>query len=158
MAHFITFVIQQFKIKVVQLIWTVVKSGKGENDIAEGVAPERVAANIVTLMGQLRRDMPHARIAYLSMKPTPSRWDLYPLMASVNSEISAHAKKGGHFDYLDVGSALLGIEGRPSDEFFGADRLHMSARGYARWNAMINAYLMREAPRQGLMQPPQGAS
>lgn len=130
----------------------------GENDIAEGVAPERVAANVLTLLAQLRRDHPKARIAWLSLKPTPSRWELYPRMAAVNAEIAARAKEGGQFDYLNVGSALLGAEGRPSDEYFGADHLHMNPRGYALWNAMIETYLSSEPARQRIAQAPQGAS
>ena len=130
----------------------------GENDIAEGVAPERVAANVLTLLAQLRRDHPKARIAWLSMKPTPLRWDLYPRMAAVNVEISARAKSDGQFDYVDVGSALIGAQGRPGEEYFAPDRLHMSPRGYALWSAIIDAYLAGEAPRERLTQLSQAAS
>lgn len=119
----------------------------GENDIASGETPENVSAGILTLLGQLHRDMPGARIAYLSMKPTPLRWAMFPRMATVNAAISAQAVAGGGFDYLDVASALLTAQGVPGEEYFGPDRLHMSMRGYARWTEVVDAWLRRETPR-----------
>lgn len=112
----------------------------GENDIAEGRAADRVATDIVILLTRLRADMPQARIAYLSMKPTPLRWDLYPRMSAANAAIKARASGIG-FDYLDVGGTLLTVDGRPDAQYFGMDGLHLNARGYDRWTAIIDRYL-----------------
>lgn len=48
----------------------------GENDVALGEPSEVVAIGVLKLLARLHTDMPHARIAYLSMKPTPQRWEL----------------------------------------------------------------------------------
>ena len=112
----------------------------GENDIAGGATAEQTASDVLTLLARLRRDMPGARIAYLSMKPTPLRWDLYPRMAAANAAIEARAIAIG-FDYLDVGHALLASDGRPDAQLFGRDGLHLNESGYERWTAIIDRYL-----------------
>lgn len=125
----------------------------GENDIAGGATAEQAASDVLTLLARLRRDMPGARIAYLSMKPTPSRWDLYPRMSAANAMIEARAAAVG-FDYLEVGAALLAGDGRPDGALFGLDGLHLNDNGYRRWTAIIDRYLkpagqMASATAQG---------
>jgi lysophospholipase L1-like esterase len=111
----------------------------GENDIAAGATPAVVATDILTLLDRIRTDFPRARIAYLSIKPSPARWDLWPQMRAVNAAIEA--KAGTSFSYLDVGTALLAANGAPDPHFFSLDGLHMNALGYARWNRIVDAYL-----------------
>lgn len=113
----------------------------GENDIAAGRNPDLVAADVLTLLGKIRADFPHARIAYLSMKHSPLREDLWAKMAMVNATVRAHAKTGGGFDFLDVSKSLLAVDGTPDRQFYTMDGLHMNALGYARWTAIVDAYL-----------------
>ena len=114
----------------------------GENDLAAGATPDTVAHNILALLKKLRTDYPKARIAYLSLKPSPIRWTLWPKMAAVNMTVAARSRVGG-FDYLDVGSSLLARDGLPDASLFGADGLHMNARGYSRWNSLVDGWLDR---------------
>jgi lysophospholipase L1-like esterase len=118
----------------------------GENDIAEGAPPDEVAADVLELLGKLRADMPQARIAYLSMKPTPRRLHLYPKMEAVNAAV--RAKAGRAFDYLDVAAPLLKASGEPDAHLFTVDGLHMNARGYSVWNGIVDRWLKPEAPAQ----------
>lgn len=124
----------------------------GENDIAEGRSPDEVAADLLALMGRLRADMPNARIAYLSMKPTPLRRDLYPRMAAVNAIIRARAD--GAYDYLDIAAALLDGGGEPDAQYFGTDGLHLNPRGYALWTSIVERWLQSATP---LDTPPRNA-
>ncbi|MGE4323619.1 MAG: GDSL-type esterase/lipase family protein [Sphingobium sp.] len=112
----------------------------GENDLAAGASPHEVARAVLSLLGRLRADYPRAHIAYLSLKPSPIRWTLWPKMAAVNMTVAARARTTG-FDYLDVGSALLAPDGLPDASLFRSDGLHMNPRGYARWNRLVDAYL-----------------
>lgn len=114
----------------------------GENDLAAGATPAEVAGNILSLLKRLRADYPKARIAYLSLKPSPIRWTLWPKMAAVNMTIAARTRAGG-FEYLDVGSVLLARDGLPDASLFGPDGLHMNARGYLRWTQLVDAWLDR---------------
>ncbi|MET0374675.1 MAG: GDSL-type esterase/lipase family protein [Rhizorhabdus sp.] len=126
----------------------------GENDIAGGASAEQAASDVLTLLARLRRDMPAARIAYLSMKPTPSRWRLYPQMGAANAAIGARAAAIG-FDYIDVGGALLAADGQPDTQLFGLDGLHLNESGYQRWTAIVDRYLK---PASQMAAATQGAS
>lgn len=114
----------------------------GENDLAGGAAPEQVARNVLTLLSRLRKDYPRAHIAYLSLKPSPIRWTLWPKMAAVNMTVAARSR-AERFDYLDVGKALLARDGLPDASLFRPDGLHMNPRGYEKWTALVDAYLDR---------------
>jgi len=117
----------------------------GENDIAAGATAEAAATDVLTLLARLRSDMPDARIAYLSMKPTPLRWDLYARMNSANAAIRSQEGTIG-FDFIDVGGALLDEAGKPDARYFGVDGLHLNERGYQRWTAIIERYLKPKPP------------
>lgn len=112
----------------------------GENDLAAGALPEKVSRDIVTLLGNLRADYPKARIAWMSLKPSPIRWTLWPKMAAVNMTVGALARTR-KFDYLDVAQVLLAPDGLPDASLFRADGLHMNPRGYERWTSVINSWM-----------------
>lgn len=120
----------------------------GENDLASGATPGEVARDILTLLKRLRADYPQARIAYLSLKPSPIRWTLWPKLAAVNMTVAARSRVSG-FDYLDVGSALLARDGLPDASLFRPDGLHMNARGYMLWTRLVDAWLDRATDAQG---------
>ncbi|RVT94385.1 GDSL-type esterase/lipase family protein [Sphingomonas crocodyli] len=117
----------------------------GENDIAAGAEPEQVVRDVSKLLARIRADEPNARIVYISMKPSPSRWALWDDMTEVNHAMAARAGAASGFDYLDVASAMLTKEGKPDASLFGLDGLHMNARGYAVWTGAVEAWL--KAPR-----------
>jgi len=114
----------------------------GENDLAGGADPQNVAREVLALLKRLRADYPKAHIAYLSLKPSPIRWTLWPKMAAVNMTVAARARVQ-RFDYVDVGRTLLAPDGLPDASLFRKDGLHMNARGYDRWTRVVDAYLDR---------------
>jgi lysophospholipase L1-like esterase len=116
----------------------------GDNDLAAGGTPDAVTRNLLSLLKRLRTDYPRAPIAFLSLKPSPIRWTLYPKMAQVNAAIAARAK-AERFDYIDVGAALIAPDGLPDASLFRPDGLHMNARGYQRWTNIVDNWLDRVA-------------
>lgn len=112
----------------------------GENDLNAGAAPEKVASDILALLGKLRADYPKARLAWMSIKPSPIRWTLYPKMMLVNQTVGARATTA-KFEYLEVGKMLLASDGLPDASLFRADGLHMNARGYTLWTTFIRTWL-----------------
>ena len=83
---------------------------------------------------------------------TESSGSTNPTIA-VAPAIRARAAEVG-FDYLDVGTVLIGADGQPEAGLFGADGLHLNAEGYRRWTAIVERYLqpasrMASAKAQG---------
>lgn len=112
----------------------------GENDLAGGATPDVVARDLVTLLRQLRADYPRARIACLSLKPSPIRWTLWPKLAAVNKAVADRAR-AMRVDFIDVGGVLLAPDGLPDASLFRADGLHMNPEGYRRWTRLVSGWL-----------------
>lgn len=112
----------------------------GENDLAGGASTDTVSRDVLSLIRRLRASYPAARIAYLSLKPSPIRWTLWPKMAAVNMTVAARSRAAG-FDYLDVAASLLANDGLPDASLFTRDGLHMNARGYQRWTKLVQDWL-----------------
>lgn len=112
----------------------------GENDLTTGATPEKVARDVLTLLRKLRRDYPAARLGWLSLKPSPIRWTIWPKMQAVNVIVAGQSGSVG-FDYLDAGALLLADDGLPDASLFRPDGLHMNARGYVRWNRLIAGWM-----------------
>jgi lysophospholipase L1-like esterase len=111
----------------------------GDNDIAQGHTPEQVAADYQAFVQTVRARLPDTRIAFISIKPSPIRWNLRDRIESANRQIAA--MKGDGLIFIDSYNAMLGADGKPRAEMFAADRLHMNATGYRLWTTLVKAQL-----------------
>lgn len=116
---------------------------EGDNDIAFGMTPQEVRAAFDTLVGTIRERLPSTRIYVISIKPSPSRWELWPEMAEANRLLEAACRSDAGLRYIDVASSMLGRDGRPIPDLFLGDCLHLSESGYAIWAAIVRAVLLQ---------------
>jgi hypothetical protein len=114
----------------------------GNNDIAAGKSVDTVVADFEALVRLLEAALPETDIHFLSIKPTPLRWKLWPEMARVNARIRALADADPRLHFIDGGQVLLGPDGRPDRAFFRFDGLHLSAKGYAAWTSVVRPVLL----------------
>ena len=112
----------------------------GDNDLNAGRTPQQLRADFVAFVERVRRDLPKAKIAYISNKPSPSRAQLLPVQRAANTLIAAEAKRLG-VDYIDIFTPMLDASGQPDESLFIEDRLHMSRAGYVIWQRAIAPYL-----------------
>lgn len=118
----------------------------GENDIANDTTV--TAKMVFKRFKQLYKDIQHAAgpvpFIYISMKPSPSRWHLRKKMIKGNMLIKHFLeKKGSHIIFLNVWDAMLGADGKPKEEIFVDDKLHMNSKGYTIWQKLIEPYLLK---------------
>jgi lysophospholipase L1-like esterase len=113
----------------------------GENDIAAGKTPEQVFSDFKILFTGIRQKLPRTPVAYISMKPSPSRADKLEQIKAANQLISDYIKTQKKAKYIDVFNKMLDANGQPRPELFGLDRLHMNAAGYAIWTQTLKPYL-----------------
>ncbi|MGE5117637.1 MAG: SGNH/GDSL hydrolase family protein [Betaproteobacteria bacterium] len=113
----------------------------GDNDLAEGAAPERVLADYRRFVEAVHAALPATRIAFVSIKPSPSRLALLPDIRAANALIADYSRTQAGLDYIDVYSRMLDASGRPRAELFRPDALHLNAAGYALWQQVIAGHL-----------------
>ena len=116
----------------------------GDNDLASGTG--KTAADVVrdyrALVELVQTDLPSVPIYYLAIKPSKLRWERWPEMAEANRRIAEWSAGEPLLHYLDVASPLLGEDGRPRDDVFLLDGLHMNASGYAAWTDVVRPVLL----------------
>lgn len=117
----------------------------GENDLA---ASDTVTAQIVfdrfqTLFNMIRKKLPETAVAFVSIKPSPSRAHLLQKVIAANNLIKDFLKTQTKAAYIDVFSAMVDQQGNPKPELFIDDKLHMNQKGYAIWVEIIEPFLIK---------------
>jgi lysophospholipase L1-like esterase len=116
----------------------------GENDLAvENVTPQVVLDRVKTLFNMIRGKFKNLPIVYVSIKPSPSRAHLMPLMVKSNKLIKAFLNRQQKAIFVDVFSKMLQKDGTPRTDIFTNDNLHMNAKGYAIWKKEIESKLVK---------------
>ncbi len=113
----------------------------GENDVNDGIAPEKVAENYREFSKMVQAKLPKTKIFYVSLKPSPSRWKLADNFRKTNDLIKAEIAKDKNAKFVDVWTAMLNKKGEPMPEIFVGDNLHMNEKGYAIWTEILRKYL-----------------
>ena len=102
----------------------------GGNDLAGGKSPQRVLADFQAFVEKVRAALPKARIAFLSVNPSPARWALAAKQRETNQLVKNYITKESGLDYINFWDALVGPDGKPRPDLFVGDRLHNNATGY----------------------------
>ena len=118
----------------------------GENDLAfsDTIKALTVFERFKTLFSDIRNKFPTTPIAYVSLKPSPSRWHLKLKIEETNKLINKFLKKKKKTAFIDVYHKMLGPDGTPLPDIFIQDKLHMNAKGYAIWQKEIQPYLLKD--------------
>jgi len=117
----------------------------GENDLTMGdsITGKTVFERFKTLFTLLRSQQPQLPIAFVSLKPSPSRWHLRDKMIDANKRIKKFLRKQKNTAFIDVWKPMLNGEGLPKQEIFLKDNLHMNAEGYVIWQKVIEPFLLK---------------
>jgi lysophospholipase L1-like esterase len=90
---------------------------------------------------RVREVFPALPIAYVSVKPSPSRfWNLANIRRA-NELIRDAIPQYPGVAYIDVFAQMLTPAGGARPDLFTEDGLHMNAAGYALWTAQIRSWL-----------------
>lgn len=115
----------------------------GENDLAAGgKSPADVCRLFVHLFTKIRRALPNVPVAFVSIKPSPSRWKLKPRMDEANRLIAGYLARQRAARFVNVVPVMLDpATGRPKPAIFKADSLHMNDKGYRLWAEALRPVL-----------------
>jgi len=117
----------------------------GENDLAasDTVTAKMVFDRFKKLFTDIRKRFSKVPFVYISLKPSPSRWQLHEKMIAANDQIENFLSKKKNTVFVDVYHKMLGADGTPIKEIYEEDKLHMNAKGYAIWKKEIQPHLLR---------------
>lgn len=117
----------------------------GENDIAASktVTADSVFLRFKKLHSLIREKLPNVLISFVSIKPSPVRAEFLPTVIASNKLIEQFCKRSQKTTFINVFTPMLGVDGKPMEEIFIADRLHMNAKGYRIWEKVIAPYLIK---------------
>jgi lysophospholipase L1-like esterase len=111
----------------------------GENDFAasDTVTVPTVVNRFKTLYNIIRTKFKKVPVAFVSLKPSPSRLKLLPKFTEANNLINSFLSTQKNAKFISVYNQMLGADGQPNKELFVSDMLHMNAKGYAIWKKII---------------------
>lgn len=118
----------------------------GENDVAGGktITADTVLNRFKRLHSLIRSRLPAVPIVYVSMKPSPSRENLLPVIEEGNKLIRKFIRKKKKTAYADIYHKMFTKEGTIRQDIFLSDRLHMNKNGYEIWKLVLADYLIKD--------------
>lgn len=115
----------------------------GENDIASGATSDEMLSRFDQLFTSIRQRLPEVPIAFISMKPSPSREKFREELKKGNELVRDYLKDKKRTQYIDIYSLMLNKQDKPQPELYVSDSLHMSENGYKIWRKAIQPVLIR---------------
>jgi lysophospholipase L1-like esterase len=110
----------------------------GENDLGDGRTPEEVYLFFRQFQACLQKRFPDVPLTFISIKPTIARWNLEKQVRYTNQLIKQEIEKNnGNQYYLNIFDHMLGANGQPVKEFFEADGIHLTRKGYLIWKEVL---------------------
>lgn len=115
---------------------------QGENDISLGASPNEVLIKFRELVQKIRQKLPEVRFYIISIKPTPSRWELWPKMEEANRLIEKECARTDFLFFIDVASLMLDQERKPYSTIFVEDGLNLNSKGYEIWRESVRGVII----------------
>ncbi|MDQ7948832.1 MAG: GDSL-type esterase/lipase family protein [Pedobacter sp.] len=113
----------------------------GENDFGGGASVDEVVSRAKKLIDTIRSQYPKVYIAYISIKPSPSRVKYLPMMKEANQKIEALVKGLKRAVFINTADSMYDADGTIKKDIFLSDNLHMNAKGYEIWKGIMEPYL-----------------
>jgi len=109
----------------------------GENDLWMGRSVADVVADYRTFVKKTKSALPGTKVVFLSMKPSPARWEKWKMYQAGNQRIQTITAKDPDLYFIDISKTMLDDNGKPMQSIFVQDMLHMNATGYEGWQKTV---------------------
>lgn len=115
----------------------------GENDIISAANGDSVFTAFQKLFFHIRTVLPDVPLAYISIKPSPSREQFLSIAIRANQLIKAFLAEQTRTGFIDVYPLMLDKQGQFRRELFRQDMLHMQPEGYTIWYKRVKPFLVK---------------
>jgi lysophospholipase L1-like esterase len=113
----------------------------GDNDLAHGKTPQRVFEGTRALCERTWQDFPETKFFLVSVKPSPSRWNIFDLQTEANDLLREYCAGDARLKFVDIVTPMLSADGALRPELYVADELHLSLAGYRIWREVLAPHL-----------------
>jgi len=115
----------------------------GENDIISAPNGDSVFTAFRKLFLHIRSVLPDVPLAYISIKPSPSREQFLPIAIKANQLIKTFLSEQPSAGFIDIYPLMLDKQGQFRRELFRQDMLHMLPEGYSIWYKRVKPFLVK---------------
>jgi lysophospholipase L1-like esterase len=113
----------------------------GENDIAAGATAQQTFERFQIVFEKIRNTMPIVPILFISIKPSPSRWNQFATQNEANNLIKSYLDSKPNAEFVSIVNKML-QRGKPNPSIFIGDKLHMNKKGYEIWTKKLKRYVV----------------
>ena len=115
----------------------------GDNDLGDGRNPEEILIFFQQLAVQAANRFGNLPCYFISLKPSPSRWNMADQFKYTNNLIESEIiKNNNNWKFIDIFKQMLDKSGQPIADLYMDDGLHLSEKGYRLWKEIINPFLI----------------
>jgi lysophospholipase L1-like esterase len=113
----------------------------GDNDLAAKRTPAQVRDDFAGFAKAVHEKLPKTKIHFIPVKPSLKRWELFDKQKWANALVKEFCAKDSRLGYIDIVPAMLGPDGKPIEDLFVKDGLHLSPQGYELWTKAVTKAL-----------------
>jgi lysophospholipase L1-like esterase len=112
----------------------------GDNDLGDGADVPEFSKRLQDFLTTLDHFFPRLPLTMLTIKPSPVRAHLLPVIQASNEVIRSMVQQRAQSAVVDIHDPMLTSAGSVRPELFSDDQLHMSAAGYELWRDILLAH------------------
>jgi hypothetical protein len=116
------------------------------NDISgkeKDKSPEEVRDLYDYVVKRIKKIHPQAHVFCIAITPTSSRFKAWPEIQRLNKLLEMYSQQDEHLHFISTEKEYLGGDGKPMDELFVGDLLHLNDKGYGVWAEIIKSHLTK---------------
>ncbi|WP_235299214.1 GDSL-type esterase/lipase family protein [Portibacter marinus] len=110
---------------------------EGDNDLSAGKTIEQIMLTTEAVVDKIKDALPEAEIYFISPKPSLARWNLEQEYVDLNGKMKSYSEQTQNVHFIDVWFPMLNENGKPMEDIFIEDGLHMNQKGYEIWKSVI---------------------
>lgn len=110
----------------------------GDNDLGTDNTNSQAAADgFMAFDKRCRTLWPNVKTFYIAIKPSLARWSNWHAMQKANDLVRTYCTQTPGATFLDIATPMLTADGKPDGTLFEKDGLHLNAKGYEAWKAVV---------------------
>jgi len=116
----------------------------GDNDLGDGRHPEEILIFFQQLMAKASTLFGNTPCFFVSLKPSPARWQMEDQFKYTNNLIENEIiKQNANWKFINVFKRMLDKSGKPMSKLYAPDGLHLGPFGYELWRETITEALKK---------------